>query len=134
MSSSAESYSLFSELTPTSSISSFWALIWALISSWAYLIASVISSSEISLNSPSTITTESSLAPTIISISDSSSWAFDGFIKKFPSILATLTSEIGPSNGISDNDSAAEAARPTNASGITFSSWDINCIITWVSL
>ena len=90
------------------------------------MIASAISSSEISLNSPSTITTESSEAPTIISISDSANLLLEGFITKSPSILPTLTSEIGPSNGISDNDKAAEAANPTRASGITFSSLDIS--------
>ena len=59
-------------------------------------------------------------------MSDSANCVLEGLIIKLPSILATLTSEIGPSNGISDNDKAAEAAKPTRASGITFSSLDIS--------
>jgi len=41
------------------------------------------------------------------------------------SIFATLTSEIGPSNGIEEMVKAADAAKPTKQSGSTFSSAEI---------
>ena len=40
-----------------------------------------------------------------------------GFTIYFPSILETLTSEIGPLKGISDTAMAAEAAKAAKASG-----------------
>ena len=41
-----------------------------------------------------------------------------GLITHFPSILAILTSEIGPLNGISETANAADAAKQANASGV----------------
>ena len=84
--------------------------------------ASVISSSEISFISPSTIITESDEAPITISISDSANCDKVGLITNSPFTRPTLTSEIGVSKGISDNCIAAEAAKPAIASGITLSS------------
>ena len=48
----------------------------------------------------------------------------------FPSILATLTSEIGPLKGISETARAADAAKPAKQSGIMFVSAEIKEIIT----
>ena len=47
-----------------------------------------------------------------------------GLMTNCPLILATLTSDIGPLNGISLTDSAAEAARHASASGKTFVVYD----------
>ena len=52
---------------------------------------------------------------------------------KLLSILITLTSEIGPLKGISETDSAADAAKAAKQSGITFSSCELSDIITWTS-
>ena len=46
---------------------------------------------------------------------------------------ATLTSEIGPPNGTSDTASAADAARPANASGIISLSAEIKLTVTKTS-
>ena len=46
-----------------------------------------------------------------------------------PLILATLTSEIGPLNGISETARAEEAAKAAKESGNEFSSPEINEII-----
>ena len=69
----------------------------------------------------------------MISISELSNWALLGLIIKSPSILATRTSEIGYSNGISESWITVEAASPASESGITSSSCDISWIITCVS-
>ena len=84
--------------------------------------ASIISSSEISSISPSTIITESAEAPIIISMSDSSNCALVGFITNSPLMRPTLASEIAHSKGKSDSWIAADAASPAIASGITSSS------------
>ena len=42
-----------------------------------------------------------------------------GLITNCPSIRATRTSEIGPPNGMSETASAAEAAKPASASGMS---------------
>ena len=68
-----------------------------------YDIASSISSSVISSNSPSTIAIELSLAPIIISISDASNCFLLGLITNMPSTLPTRTSDMGYSNGISES-------------------------------
>ena len=73
------------------------------MASCANLMASVISSSDISSISPSTIITESAEAPIIISISDSSSCALVGLIMNSPLIRPTLTSEIAHSKGKSES-------------------------------
>ena len=86
------------------------------------MIASAISSSEISSISPSTIITESAEAPIIMSISDAANCALFGLITNSPFTLATRASEIGHSKGKSLNCMAADAAKPANASGITSSS------------
>ena len=65
--------------------------------------ASIISSSEISSISPSTIITESAEAPIIISMSDSRSCALVGLIINSPLTRPTLASEIAHSKGKSDN-------------------------------
>ena len=52
-----------------------------------------------------------------------------GLIHNLPSILATRTSDIIPLKGISDTATAAQAAKPTNASGIVFLSDEINEIM-----
>ncbi len=41
-----------------------------------------------------------------------------GLITKSPFTLPTLTSDIGPLNGISDTAIADDAAKPTSASGL----------------
>ena len=66
-------------------------------------------SSGISFDSPSTITTESSLPATTISSSVSSNCSIVGFNINSLLILPTRTPAIGPSNGISEIDSAADA-------------------------
>ena len=110
-----------------------WASHWILIASWAVLIASIISLSETSFISPSTIATLSADAPTIISISADSRSSDEGLITYLLSIRATLTSEIGPLNGMSDIAIADEAANAANASGFTFSSWELSEIIICTS-
>ena len=49
-----------------------------------------------------------------------------GLIKKSPSIRTILTSETGPSNGISETAKHAEAAKQAKASGIFSLSEDIS--------
>ena len=62
------------------------------------------------------------VAATIMSRSASAILLNGGFMQYSPLILATLTSEIGPLNGISLTAIAAEAAKPARASGwISFS-------------
>ncbi len=68
----------------------------------------------------------SMLAATISSRSAFSSSLKDGFTKNSPSILATLHSEIGPLNGMSETAIAADAARAANASGASFLSPEIS--------
>ncbi|MBA7588891.1 hypothetical protein ES708_30961 [subsurface metagenome] len=99
----------------------------------ANLIASIISASEISSISPSTIRILSLVAPTKRSISASPSSEMPGLILNFPLILPTLTSEIGPPKGISDTLRAAEAASPANESGKISLSAEIRFIVTNVS-
>ena len=72
----------------------------------------------------------SSVPAIIISISAFFISSKVGLIENSPSILATLTSETGPLNGISETAKQAEAAKQANASGIFSLSEDINCIIT----
>ena len=56
-----------------------------------------------------------------------------GLTTNFPSIFATLTSEMGPSNGISEQVIAVEAAKPASASGIVSASPEIRLMMTCVS-
>ena len=79
---------------------------------------STISASETSCISPSTITMLSIVPAMIQSISDSSISLSVGLITNSPLILPTLTSDIGPLNGISDIAIHEDAAKPTNASGL----------------
>ena len=95
--------------------------------------ASIISFSETSFISPSTIATLSADAPTIISISADSRSSDEGFITYLLSIRATRTSDIGPLNGMSDIAIADEAAKAANASGFTFSSCEFSEIIICTS-
>ena len=81
--------------------------------------ASIISCSEISFISPSTITIESLVPPTIISKSAFAAFSMLGFTESCPSILTTLTSDIGPLKGMSEIAMAADAAKPAKVSGIT---------------
>ncbi len=51
---------------------------------------------------------------------DSSSWSYVGFITHWPSTYASRTQPTGPSNGISDTPSAAEAAfTPSTSTGFS---------------
>ena len=88
--------------------------------------ASTISASLTSDISPSTITILSAVPATIRSISASSSSERNGLMMNSSFTLATLTSEIGPLNGISLTAIQALAAKPTKLSGITSSSADIS--------
>ena len=65
-------------------------------------------------------------APITISMSASSSCAEDGFTINLPFTRPTLTSEIGPLNGISEIAKAADAPNPANPSGDTLTSCEIN--------
>ena len=98
-------------------IKSFWMRQCFLISSWANLMDSSMTSSGTSFISPSTIMMFSSVAATISSRSAFSVSLKVGLILNSPSILATRTSEIGPRKGRSLVARAAEAARPARASG-----------------
>jgi len=73
------------------------------------------------------------VAATMISRSSNSRSEIEGFNINWPSLRPTLTSEIGPLNGMSETDIAAEAANAAIASGIVFLSPDISEIITCVS-
>ena len=66
-------------------------------------------------------------------MSQDSITSFSGLMINSPSFLPTLTSEIGPSNGISETVNAAEAANPAKLSGIFTPSKLINEISIWVS-
>ena len=88
---------------------------------------------KISLASPSTIKIYSSEPATINSNEATSNCAGVGLIINFPSIFPTLTSDIGPLNGISETANAAEAANPAKQSGRTSESADIKVIPIWVS-
>ena len=68
-----------------------------------------------------------------MSISALSNSSNVGFTLNCPSMRATLTSEIGPLKGISETASAAEAAKPANASGISFPSDEKSITLTNVS-
>ena len=50
-----------------------------------------------------------------------------------PFILATLTSEMGPSKGMSEHASAAEAANPARASGMSVPSAEKSMMFTYTS-
>ena len=95
--------------------------------------ASIISASEISSPSPSTIKISLAFAATINSKEAPANSLTLGFTLYSPLILATRTSEIGPLNGISETASAAAAARPTKASGKTSESAEIKLINTCTS-
>src|ERR1700712_1002830 len=99
----------------------------------ANLIASTSSSSCISFDSPSTMLTSCSEPATINSRVAVCNWLKVGLITNLPSTLATRTSDIGPLNGISEQDNAADAAKPAKQSGMISLSADINDIITCVS-
>ena len=76
-----------------------------------------------------------SVAATIISNVAVGKISASGLIHNLPSIFATRTSEIIPLKGISETATAAQAANPTNASGIVFLSDEINdnmiCVSAW---
>ena len=96
-----------------------------MIISWPTLMASTKSASLHSFASPSTINMLSTV-PAMITFNSAFSASFGvGFTTNCPSIFVTRTSEIGPSNGIEEMLSAADAANPTNESGSTFSSAEI---------
>ena len=87
--------------------------------------ASIKSASLASLASPSTINILSKV-PARITFNSAVSAAFGvGLMINLPSILATRTSEIGPSNGILETLNAADAANPTKESGATSGSLEI---------
>ena len=75
----------------------------------------------------------SSVAPTIKSMSASSSCWKVGLITNSPLILATRTSLIGPSNGMSLAANAAEAAKPAKASGMSTPSAEKRITFTYTS-
>ena len=104
-----------------------------LIASWATLRASTISSSDTSFDSPSTIQIFSYEAPTIRLSVELSICSGVGLTTYLPSDLTTLTSDIGPLNGISETVKAADAAKAASASGKTSLSALIRFSITWVS-
>jgi hypothetical protein len=54
----------------------------------------------------------------MISKSALASWENGGLITNFPSMRATLTSEIGHSKGTSETAMAAEAANPARESAV----------------
>ena len=92
-----------------------------------------ITSSDTSFISPSTIIMLSMVAATIMSRSaPSSAWKV-GFMTNSPLMRATLTSEMGPPNGMSLTASAADAANPARASGIVSLSAEIRFTVTKVS-
>ena len=103
------------------------------MASCATFIASIISASETSFISPSTIATLSADAPTIKSISASSICSGEGFTINSPFNRITLTSDIGPLNGISEIAIAVEAASAAKLSGETSGSWEFNDIIICTS-
>ena len=92
-----------------------------------------MSASATSFISPSTIIILSMVAATIISISAVFSSVKEGLTTNLPSIRATLTSEMGPLNGISLTARAADAASPASASGIISFSADIRFTVTKTS-
>ena len=103
------------------------------MTSWASLIASIISSSEASLISPSTMQMSFSDAATMRSRVADLSCEVGGLTMYSPLILATRTSEMGPLKGISVIIKADEAAKAANASGKTSASAEIRNTFTWVS-
>ena len=91
------------------------------------------SASDTSFISPSTIMMLSSVAATMMSMSAFSSCWKVGSMTNSPSMRATRTSEIGPWNGTSDTERAADAASPASASGISMPSAEKSVTLTNVS-
>ena len=83
----------------------------------AALRAPIMSCSDTSFISPSTIMMFSADAPTIMSMSASAICWNVGLMTYSPPMRATRTSLMGHSNGISEQARAVEAAKPARASG-----------------
>ena len=100
------------------------------MASMATLRACRRSCSDTSFISPSTIMIFSAEAPTMISMSASFICANVGFTTYSPLTLATLTSDMGHSNGMSEHAKAADAAKPANASGCSTPSAERSITLT----
>src|SRR5918993_657688 len=110
-----------------------WA--WARMASWATSMASTMTSSGTSFAPASTIVIASFVPATTRSRSLSAIWSYVGLRTKSPSsVLPTRTAPIGPSKGMSDIASAAEAPTMLTVSyGVSWSA-PKTVPMTWISL
>ena len=126
------SYSRFTSV-PSSFDSSVCNSHIGLMASMAAFSAPIMSCSDTSFISPSTIMMFSAEAPTMMSMSASFICSKVGLMTYSPPMRATRTSLIGHSKGISEQANAVEAAKPARASGWSTPSADKSITLTYTS-